>query len=169
MQHAGWSRQPQSPQRLTIVSIVWLLAAVVLVSCGKETIFARDPGEHRLTQERQQWPDAYYALVEAGVSSRVMGIRAPGDTLASARTKITALLHRMKAQWHQMDSLSVAEALVAHCRAHELTPIAEAIEQTLMANKAQEPTGTPHLQLQVSAIKAGLAFAYHQVTGETLP
>ncbi len=151
-----------------MTGILLILAAVVLVSCGKETTFARDPGEHRLTQEQKKWPDTYYALVEAGVSSRVMGMRSPGDSLASARTKITELLNRMKAQWSSMDNLSTAEMLVADCRAHDLTPIAEAIEQTLVANKAQEPTGTQHLQLQASAVKEGLAFTYKQVTGETL-
>ena len=168
MEHPGWPRLPHSARRLTITGMLLILAAVVLVSCGKETTFARDPGEHRLTQEQKKWPDKYYALVEAGVSSRVMGIRSPGDSLASARTKMTELLSRMKAQWGSMDSLSTAEALIAYCRAHDLTPIAAAIEQTLVANTAQEPTGAQHLQLQASAIKEGLAFAHQQVTGETL-
>jgi len=168
MEHLGWPRHPQSARRLTMTGVLLILAAVVLVSCGKETTFARDPGEHRLTQEQKKWPDKYYALVEAGVSSRVMGIRSPGTSLASARTKITELLNRMKAQWSSMDSLSTAEALVAYCRAHDLTPIADAIAQTLVANTAQEPTGTQHLQLQASAVKEGLAFAHKQVTGETL-
>lgn len=168
MEHPGWPRHPQSARRLTMTGMVLILAAVVLVSCGKETTFARDPGEHRLTQEQKQWPDKYYALVEAGVSSRLMGMRSPGDSLARARSKITELLNRMQAQWSSIDSLGTAEALVAYCRAHELTPIAAAIEQTLVANKAQEPTGAQHLPLQASAIKEGLAFAHKQVTGETL-
>jgi hypothetical protein len=168
MEYPGWPRRPHRTLCMPMTGVMLMMAALVLLSCGMETTFPENPEMHRLTEEQKKWPDKYYGLVESGVSSRIMGIRSPGEPLASARAKIIALLSQVKAQWSSIESLSTADALVVYFRTHQLTPIAEAIEQTLVANTAQEPTGAQHPQLQAAAIKAGLAFAHKEVTGETL-
>lgn len=144
------SRTPRVPS----ICALLLVFPLILVSCPAENV--------------SPVPDSYYRLVEAGVSSRVMGIRAPGESLESARHRVEALLSEVKAQWSSVAPLDTAAELLAYYRAQQLIPIAEAIAQTLTANQVQEPADMHHSQLQANAIKQGLVSAYQQVKGEPL-
>ena len=150
------------------------LGTVLLASC-QETIPPPQPPLNPDPEQCQQWPEHYYCLVETGVSARVLGIRSPGESFAEARSKVGQLLGTVEEQWDTIAPLQTAEALLTYFRAHNLSPLAEAIETTLA--HTQEPTGgsdraasihpgrTRHSQLQAMAIKAGLIYAYRQVKG----
>jgi hypothetical protein len=129
--------------------------AVNLPSCGGETLFPKEPEAHKLFDEVQEWPDEYYYLVASGVSSRVMGLRSA-----------EALLDVVEAQWADIETLDTADKLIKYFRAQYLGHIAEAIESTLWQNRAAEPTGDSHLQLQADAIKRGLSYAFWEVKGQ---
>lgn len=114
-------------------------------------------------------PEAYYQRVETGVTSRVLGIRNPGDSLEEARQRLDTLLRQMRAEWHRVTPLnSVADILAVYRAQPQLVPLADAIAQTLAANQAQEPAGPQHSARQATAVKQGLAAAYQQITGEPL-
>ncbi len=125
-----------------IISFCFLM--IGLLSCGRETVFPDRPETHRLINELREWPDEYYWLVAAGVSSRVMGI-----------PSAEAHLSLVEEQWPNVENLETAEALITYFHENDLTTIAEAIEKTLSQNSASEPTGEPHRQLQADAIKRG--------------
>ena len=155
------------------LSIAWLVlvpcmavTVVMLTLSACETRFPGSPPPHRLLQELNKWPEPYYWLVETGVSSRVMGIRAPGAGLREALARLDEMLSQVKEQWGVIGALDTAAALIDYLRQHELDPIAAAIETTLTANRAQEPTGEFHRQLQIMAIKRGLISAYEEVKKE---
>jgi hypothetical protein len=141
--------------------ITWIIfftlvsMATVLSSCGGETVFPKQPEAHRLYNEVQEWPDEYYWLVAAGVSSRVMGLRSADE-----------LLSEFKEQWVKIEALDSAEELISYFDEHDLAPIAEAIQQTLLQNSALEPSIKTHRQLQTDAIKRGLVYAFWEVKGE---
>ena len=142
--------------RAAVVMIVLGFISVSLPSCGGETLFPKEPEAHRLFDEVQKWPDEYYYLVASGVSSRVMA-------LPSAE----ALLDVVEEQWEDIETLDTADRLIKYFRAQYLAHIAEAIEATLWQNRATEPSGDSHLQLQADAIKRGLSYAFWEVKGQS--
>jgi len=146
--------------------ITLLLGILALSSCQTETIFPKKPESHRLLIELEKWPNEYYWLVESGVSSRVMGIRAEGDGIGEALRRVDELLGQVKEQWSSIGTLDTPGKLINYFRAHDLAPIAEAIEKTLSQNRAREPTDELHSQLQAMAIKRGLTYAYNEVRKE---
>ena len=143
---------------ITLIIFFTLVSmATALTSCGGETVFPKQPEAHRLFNEVREWPDPYYWLVAAGVSSRVMG-------LGSA----DKLLGEFKEQWTRIEALDSAEELINYFGEHDLAPIAEAIEKTLSQNRDSEPTGESHIQLQADAIKRGLTYAFWEVEDQLL-
>ena len=154
------------PWRVIVSIITLVMMATTLSSCGKETVFPTEPPEHRLLEELNKWPDKYYWLVETGVASRVMGIRESGDSIDEALERVDELVSKVKADWSHIAKLDTAEKLLNYFRQHDLEPIAEAIEETLSQNKAREPTGEFHPQLQALAIKRGLISSYQEVQKE---
>jgi len=139
-----------------LVSIVALgFITISLTSCGGETLFPKQPEAHRLFEEVHEWSNEYYWLVASGVSSRVMGLGS-----------VDSLLSEVEEQWTNIEPLGTAGKLINYCRAHDLAPIAEAIEKTLSQNSGMEPTGESHLQLQADAIKRGLVNAFWEVKGQ---
>jgi hypothetical protein len=141
---------------ITLIIFCTLVSmATALSSCGGETVFPEQPEAHRLFNEVREWPDAYYWLVAAGVSSRVMGLSSADE-----------LLSEFKEQWAKIEALDSAEELINYFAEHDLAPIAAAIEKTLSQNSDSEPTGQSHSQLQADAIKRGLTYAFWEVKGE---
>jgi hypothetical protein len=138
------------------VSIVALgFIAVSLASCSGETLFPEQPEAHQLFDEVHEWPNEYYWLVASGVSSRVM-------VLGS----VDELLSELKEQWTDIEPLDTTGKLINYFRTHDLAPIAEAIERTLSQNRAAEPNGESHSQLQADAVKRGLCYAFWEVKGQ---
>ena len=151
--------------RLAIFALL-ALGPGLLSSC-QETSLPPQPPPNPNPEQCRQWPAPYYCLVETGVSSRVLGLRSPGESSAEARSKVGQLLGEVEEQWDNIAPLETAETLITYCRTQNLLPLAEAIEQTLTHNKTQEPPGgARHSQLQAMAIRAGLIYAYRQVKGE---
>lgn len=160
-----------------LVMFALLALGTVLLSSCQETTPSPQPQLNPNPEQCQQWPAHYYCLVETGVSARVLGLRSPGESLAEARNKVWQLLGTVEEQWDTIASLETAEAFITYFRTQNLSPLAEAIEQTLAHNRAQEPTGgsdraasihpgrTQHSQLQAMAIRAGLIYAYRRVKG----
>lgn len=139
-----------------LVAVIALgFITISLTSCGGETLFPRQPEAHELFEEVHEWPNAYYWLVASGVSSRVMGLRS-----------VDALLSELKEQWADIEPLDTADKMISHFRIHDLAPIAEAIERTLWQNRAAEPSGESHSQLQADAVKRGLCYAFWEVKGQ---
>lgn len=154
------------PLRVIVLLIALIVAATSISSCGKETIFPPEPDPHRLLKEIEKWPDEYYWLIESGVASRIMGIRASGESIRESLKRVNKLVSQVKADWPNIAGLDTAAKLIAYFRQHNLEPIAESIEKTLAQNKAREPSGEFHPQLQAQAIKRGLISSYREVQKE---
>jgi hypothetical protein len=154
------------PWRVIVSLITLVVVATALLSCGKETTFSPEPAAHRLLNELEKWPDDYYWLIETGVASRVMGIRAGGESIEESLKRVDKLVSQVKADWSNIAKLDTAVKLIDYFRQHNLEPIAEAIEKTLSQNKAREPAGEFHAQLQALAIKRGLISSYREVQKE---
>ncbi len=152
--------------RVILSVIILFVMTLVLSSCGKETDFPADPNAHRLLKEMEKWPDDYYWLVETGVASRVMGIRVKGDSIKESLKRLDKLVSKVKAEWSNIEELDTAEKLINYFRGNDLVPIAKAIEETLSKNRALEPAGEFHAQLQAMAIKRGLIAANREVQKE---
>jgi hypothetical protein len=138
-----------------IASVTLVSMAIALSTCGRATVFPREPEAHRLFEEVQEWPDEYYYLVASGVSSRIMGLRSAEE-----------LLGELKNQWANIEVLGTVDKLINYFRAHDLVPIAEAIERTLSKNRAAEPVSESHKKLQADAVKRGLCYAFWEVKGQ---
>ena len=154
------------PWRVIVSLITLVVVATTLSSCGKETIFSNEPAPHPLLKELEKWPDDYYWLIETGVASRVMGIRASGESIEESLKRVDKLVSQVKKNWSNISELDTPANLIDYFRQHNLKPIAEAIEQTLSQNKALEPAGEFHSQLQALAIKRGLISSYREVQKE---
>jgi hypothetical protein len=143
---------------------VFLCVAIALGCSGcKTTRFSENPPPHVLLQALEVWPDDYYWLVETGVSSRVLGLRQPGDSMDEALARVERMIEAVKGQWETIAGLDTAQAIMAHLTAHDLGAVAGAIQQTLDANRAQEPGGSTQTFLQSHAIKRGLTGAYRKI------
>ena len=143
---------------------VFLCVAIALGYSGcKSTTFPENPPPHVLLQALEEWPDDYYWLVETGVSSRVLGLRQPGDSMDDALRRVERLLDGVKGQWETISHLNAAQAIMDHLNAHDLAAVAGAIQQSLDANQAQEPGGSTQTFLQSHAIKRGLLGAYRKI------
>ena len=105
-------------------------------------------------------------MIETGVASRVMGIRASGESIHEALKRVDKLVSQVKKNWSDIEGLDTAVKLIDYFRQHDLEPIAVAIEKTLAQNKALEPAGEFHPQLQARAIKRGLIISYREVEKE---
>ena len=149
---------PDGMWRVLLSVITLAFTTHSLSSCGHETVFPEQPEAHRLFEEVEEWPDGYYFLIAAGVSSRVMGL-----------PSVPALLSTFEEQWANIENLDSAEELIRYFRGHDLTPVAESIETTLSQNRGLEPTGEPHSQLQADAIKRGLLYAFWELKGQSPP
>ena len=143
---------------------VFLLVAIAF-GCGgcKATQFPENPPPHALLQALEVWPDDYYWLVETGVSSRVLGLRQPGDSLDAALARVEQMLEAVKSQWETISRLNAAQAIMDHLKANDLAAVAGAIQQSLDANQAKEPGGSTQTFLQSHAIKRGLIGAYRKI------
>ena len=76
---------------------------------------------------------------------------------------ILAALQAVQGRWEPLSSLSSPQAIIEYLRAHDLDAVAGAIQQSLEANKDQEPArDSAHLFLQTRAIKQGLIDAYRK-------
>jgi hypothetical protein len=137
-----------------IVSLITLVVVATLLSCGKETTFSPEPAAHRLLNELEKWPDDYYWLIETGVASRVMGIRAGGEDIDESLKRVDKLVSQVKADWSSIAKLDTAVKLIDYFRQHN------------SQNKAREPAGEFHAQLQALAIKRGLISSYREVQKE---
>ena len=143
---------------------VFLLVAIAFGCSGcKATQFPENPPPHALLQALEVWPDDYYWLVETGVSSRVLGLRQPGDSLDEALARVEQMLEAVKGQWETISHLDAAPAIMDHLKAHDLGAVAGAIQQSLDANQAKEPGGSTQTFLQSHAIKQGLIGAYRKI------
>lgn len=154
------------PLRVIVFLITLVVVTTAISSCGKETVFSTDPEAHRLLREMAKWPDDYYWLIETGVASRIMGIRASGESIQESLKRVDKLVSHVKANWSDIAELDTAGKLMDYFRQHNLEPIAESIEKTLSKNKALEPAGEFHSQLQALAIKRGLISSYREVQKE---
>jgi hypothetical protein len=143
---------------------VFLLVAIAVGGSGcTATKFPENPPPHELLQALEVWPDDYYWLVETGVSSRVLGLRQPGDSMDEALARVERMLEAVKDQWQTISRLDAAQAIMEHLKAHDLEAVAGAIQQTLDANQAEEPGGSTRTFLQSHAIKRGLIGAYRKI------
>jgi hypothetical protein len=140
----------------------FLGVAMALALHGCTTKFPVHPPEHALLQALEAWPEEYYWLLETGVSSRVLGLRQPGDSLPQALSRVEQTLEAVRAQWDTLAALNSAVAIMDHLKANALEPVAGAIQQTLEANQAREPDRHMHEFLQAYAIKQGLVDAYRK-------
>lgn len=148
--------------------LTFVLSVVILLGCMScQTSFQKNPPAHEMTKTIEVWPDAYYWLVETGVSSRVLGLREPGERADEARRRVEQRLDTVKAQWGTLSGLDSAQAIIDHLNASHLGDVAGAIRQTLDANRAQAPGGDAHAMLQASAIKQGLVDAYQKINKPT--
>ncbi len=138
------------------------LLTTTLSSCA-ETKFPESPPPSPALDALEGWPDEYYWLVQTGVSSRVLGIRERGEGIENALQRVDTILTKVKQQWKSVGKLDTSDELITYFRGHELAPIAQAIEKTLDANKAREPSGEPHAWLQAKAIKDGLIDAHRKI------
>ena len=143
---------------------VFLFVAIVFGCSGcKATKFPENPPPHVLLQALEVWPDDYYWLVETGVSSRVLGLRQPGDSMDDALARVERILEAVKGQWETISRLNTAQAIMDHLKANDLEAVASAIQQSLDANQAQEPGGSTQAFLQAHAIKRGLIGAHRKI------
>lgn len=149
-----------------LLHVLSLLAVFMLISFSCETVLSDNPPPHRILHELEQWPDDYYWLLEAGVSSRVLGTRMPGESLQEARQRLTGLLGQVKQQWAAIGALHTAPAVLDYLRKHDLEPLASAVEATLTQTQSHAPAAGINMQLQAMAIKRGLIFAHREITGE---
>lgn len=145
--------------------LTFLLCAAIVVGCisCKTTTFPVNPPPHELLQAIETWPDEYYWLIETGVSSRVLGLRQPGDSIDAALDRVAQMLDAVKGQWGTISDLNAAQAIIDHLNATNLGELAGAIQQTLDANQAEEPGGNTHAFLQAYAIKQGLIGAHRKI------
>jgi hypothetical protein len=142
-----------------------LLCVAIAVGCSgcKSTLFPENPPPHDLLQALEAWPDDYYWLVETGVSSRVLGLRQPGDSMDEALRRVERLLEAVKGHWQTIARLDSARAIMDHLKANDLEAVAGAIQQSLDANQAQEPGGNTQAFLQAHAVRRGLIDAYRKI------
>lgn len=140
-----------------------LSVAILFGGMSCRTSFQENPPPHEMVKTIEAWPHEYYWLVETGVSSRVLGLREPGESSDEARRRVEQRLDTVKAQWGTLSNLGSAQAIMDYLDANNLGDVAEAIRQTLEANRAQAPSGDSHATLQASAAKQGLVDAYQKV------
>jgi hypothetical protein len=145
-------------QSLKLIPFLTVVVMMFLSSCI-ETRFLEYPESHRLLNEIQKWPDEYYWNIETGVFSRVLG----NSTVEQSKS----LLTQMVQDWDAIVVLDTSEKLINYFQEHNLFPIAEAIQETLIANAEQESTGELNSWLQAKAIKVGLINAYDEIMKNT--
>jgi hypothetical protein len=143
--------------------LVLLLVISAFGCSGCQTTLQKDPAPHELLAAVEGWPDEYYWLVETGVSSRVLGLRQPGERLEDALVRVERMLDMVRGQWQTIAGLPSAQAIMDHLKAHNLVEVAGAIQQSLDANQATAPGGHTHTFLQARAVKQGLIGAYRKI------
>jgi hypothetical protein len=150
-------------KRVPYLPVLLLVTMALGCSGCKTTEFPQNPPSHELLAALESWPDPYYWLIETGVSSRVLGLRQPGESLDDALGRVEKMLDMVQGQWQTISGLHTAQAIMDHLTAHHLAAVAGAIQQSLEANRAQEPAGSTHTFLQTHAIKQGLIGAYRKI------
>ena len=80
---------PDGMWRVLLSVITLAFTTHSLSSCGHETVFPEQPEAHRLFEEVEEWPDGYYFLITAGVSSRVMGLPSVPALLSTFETTLS--------------------------------------------------------------------------------
>ena len=68
----------------------------------------------------------------------------------------------VKQKWTEISVIDSSEKLIKYFRENNLSPIAEAIQETLTINLEKEPSGEMHYWLQAKAIKNGIIEAYNK-------
>ncbi|MCW8822688.1 MAG: hypothetical protein OQK63_01295 [Ignavibacteriaceae bacterium] len=156
------------PHNLSLKLVPFLtIVVMMLFSSCTETKFVENPSDHKIIKAMEEWPDEYYWLIKSGVSSRILGIREEGESLESAFIMVDSLMTQVKQKWSEISVIDSSEKLINYLRENKLSPIAEAIQETLTINLEQEPSGEMHYWLQANAIKDGLIGAYNEIKENT--
>jgi hypothetical protein len=73
------------------------------------------------------------------------------------------MLDAVELLWGTLSGLQSAQAIVDYLNVNNLKEVADAIQQTLVANQAKEPSTNTHAVLQAHAIKQGLIGAHRKI------
>ncbi|MBV6506421.1 MAG: hypothetical protein ILNGONEN_01998 [Syntrophorhabdaceae bacterium] len=167
MNHNRFKKHPSMTPMVSWRALLVFAMTLFLTHCGWiNSVFRPNPQAHILLEALEKWPNEYYWLIETGVSSRILGIRAEGDNIDEARKKVAELLKKVQEQWSDIGTQNTSNELTTYFREHNLVPIAEAIDKTLAANAAYAPNDKEYVWLQARAIKQGLIDAFNKMQEE---
>ncbi len=150
--------------RKCVRCLMFVLSLTIIFACMScQTEFREAPPAHELLNAIEVWPDDYYWLIQTGVSSRVLGLRQPGESISEALVRLEQQLDAVRDQWANLSGFQSAQAIIEYLNTNDLGDVAGVIGQTLEANAAEVPSGETHAFLQARAIKEGLIDAYQKI------
>lgn len=142
---------PPLPPALRLLPRLFLVLGLVAATGCTSTRFPETPEAHPLFVQVQA-AGPYYANVRAGMKSRVLGLM--------PEPLMRATLSAVEARWAEIDALAAPDALATYFRQHGLTPVADALDDTLRLNADDAPAGGAAPGLTAAAVKLGLLDAF---------